>query len=66
MSLLVLGKVIRALGNPNEHVPYRDSKLTRILKPSLSGNSRMAIICTLAPAASEWSAVMSLWANICT
>ncbi len=32
-------------------VPYRDSKLTRILQPSLSGNSKMAIVCTISPAA---------------
>ena len=29
------------------HIPYRDSKLTRILEPSLSGNARIAIICTV-------------------
>ena len=33
------------------HVPFRDSKLTRMLQPSLGGNSRTAIICTLSPAA---------------
>ncbi|CAJ1973031.1 unnamed protein product [Sphenostylis stenocarpa] len=32
------------------HINYRDSKLTRILQPSLGGNSRTAIICTLSPA----------------
>ncbi|KXZ54627.1 hypothetical protein GPECTOR_4g692 [Gonium pectorale] len=51
ISLLTLGKVIRALGGKKgEHVPYRESNLTRILQPSLSGNSRMAIVCTLSPA----------------
>lgn len=33
------------------HVPFRDSKLTRILEPALGGNSRTAIICTITPAA---------------
>ena len=33
------------------HIPYRDSKLTRILQPALGGNSRTAIICTITPAA---------------
>jgi centromeric protein E len=33
------------------HLPYRDSKLTRILKPALDGDSRMSIICTLTPSA---------------
>ncbi|EFJ47441.1 CENPE type kinesin-like protein [Volvox carteri f. nagariensis] len=51
VSLLTLGKVIRALGKRGDHVPYRESNLTRILQPSLSGNSRMAIVCTLSPAA---------------
>ena len=32
------------------HIGYRDSKLTRILKPSLSGNARMACICCISPA----------------
>ncbi|KAH1252067.1 Kinesin-like protein KIN-7C [Glycine max] len=35
------------------HINYRDSKLTRILQPSLGGNSRTAIICTLSPARSH-------------
>jgi len=37
----------------NAHIPYRDSKLTRILQPSLGGNARTAIICTLSPATSH-------------
>lgn len=31
------------------HIPYRDSKLTRILQPSLQGNARISVICTLSP-----------------
>lgn len=34
----------------NGHVPYRDSKLTRILQPSLQGNARISVICTISPA----------------
>ncbi|XP_071729240.1 kinesin-like protein KIN-7F [Rutidosis leptorrhynchoides] len=50
-SLLTLGTVIRKLSKGrNGHVPYRDSKLTRILQNSLGGNARTAIICTLSPA----------------
>lgn len=37
----------------NVHVPYRDSKLTRILQNSLGGNARTAIICTISPARSH-------------
>lgn len=33
----------------NSHVPYRDSKLTRILQNALGGNARTAIICTMSP-----------------
>ncbi|GMH06528.1 hypothetical protein Nepgr_008368 [Nepenthes gracilis] len=50
-SLLTLGSVIRKLSKGrNGHIPYRDSKLTRILQSSLGGNARTAIICTISPA----------------
>ncbi|KAK8964943.1 Kinesin-like protein NACK1 [Platanthera guangdongensis] len=53
-SLLTLGTVIRKLSKgTNGHVPYRDSKLTRILQNSLGGNARTAIICTMSPARSH-------------
>lgn len=56
-SLLVLGTVISKLsisalgGARGTHVPYRDSKLTRVLQPALGGNSKTAIICAITPAA---------------
>ncbi|KAI5150329.1 kinesin family member 15 [Enteropsectra breve] len=44
-SLLYLGKIVQRLGTGDRgHVPYRDSKLTFLLKDSLSGNSFLAII----------------------
>ena len=50
MSLLTLSKVLTSLGQKQSgHVGYRDSKLTRILKNSLSGNSRMAVVCCISP-----------------
>ncbi|OVA12871.1 Kinesin [Macleaya cordata] len=50
-SLLTLGTVIRKLSKGRiGHVPYRDSKLTRILQCSLGGNAKTAIICTISPA----------------
>ncbi|KAJ0085769.1 hypothetical protein Patl1_09250 [Pistacia atlantica] len=53
-SLLTLGKVVRKLSKgKNAHIPYRDSKLTRILQNSLGGNARTAIICTMSPARSQ-------------
>lgn len=32
-----------------DHVPFRNSKLTRMLQPSLSGNARISVICTINP-----------------
>ncbi|KAG1732442.1 P-loop containing nucleoside triphosphate hydrolase protein [Suillus paluster] len=53
-SLLTLGSVIGTLAdnaakNKNDHVPYRNSKLTRLLQPSLSGDARISVICTINP-----------------
>jgi centromeric protein E len=62
-SLLTLGHVIYKLAEAslknengksttdNLHIPYRDSKLTRILQPSLSGNAQVVIICNISPLA---------------
>jgi hypothetical protein len=50
--LLTLSRVISALGQPNQtHVNFRDSKLTRLLQPKLSGNANIAIICCATPSA---------------
>ncbi|XP_048342313.1 kinesin-like protein KIF18A [Sphaerodactylus townsendi] len=51
-SLLALGNVINALADPKskkQHIPYRNSKLTRLLKDSLGGNCRTIIIATVSP-----------------
>lgn len=40
-------------GKRSGHIPFRDSKLTRILQTSLGGNARTAIICTMSPALSH-------------
>lgn len=57
-SLLALGTVISKLSevstndsSMNIHIPFRDSKLTRILQPALGGNSQTLIICTMSPLA---------------
>ncbi|XP_054820840.1 kinesin-like protein KIN-7B isoform X2 [Prosopis cineraria] len=53
-SLLTLTTVIRKLsGGERGHIPYRSSKLTRILQSSLGGNARTAIICAISPALSH-------------
>ncbi|KAJ2082780.1 Kinesin- motor protein [Coemansia sp. RSA 988] len=50
-SLLVLGRVITALVEKNSHVPYRESKLTYIIKDSLGGRTRTCMIATISTAA---------------
>ncbi|GER47552.1 kinesin motor family protein [Striga asiatica] len=53
-SLITLGTVIHKLSkDANGQIPYGDSKLTQILKTSLGGNSKTAIICTISPARSQ-------------
>jgi len=49
-SLLSLSRVIHALSQPGAHVNFRDSKLTRLLQPSLCGNAKMSIVCCITPA----------------
>ncbi|RYD70931.1 MAG: hypothetical protein EOP84_25790, partial [Verrucomicrobiaceae bacterium] len=49
-SLLTLGRVITALVDFHPHVPYRDSKLTRLLQESLGGKAKTCIIATVSPA----------------
>ena len=53
-SLLTLGNCIKALCEANEkgvktYIPYRDSKLTRLLKDSLGGNARTVMIANISP-----------------
>lgn len=45
LSLTVLGRVISALGD-GSNVPFRESTLTKLLKESLGGNSKTALVCT--------------------
>jgi kinesin family protein 11 len=49
-SLLSLGRVINALVEKSSYVPYRESKLTRILQDSLGGRTKTKIIATVSPA----------------
>ncbi|XP_069766029.1 kinesin-like protein KIF18A isoform X2 [Narcine bancroftii] len=56
-SLLALGNVINALADgkgKKSHIPYRDSKLTRLLKDSLGGNCQTVMIATVSPSASSY------------
>lgn len=59
-SLFTLSLVINKLADGTaSHIPYRDSKLTRILQNSLGGNSLTAIICTISPASINFFQTMS-------
>lgn len=61
-GLLALGNVISALGDPKKkssHIPYRDSKITRLLKDSLGGNSKTLMICCISPAASDFDETLN-------
>lgn len=51
--LLYCGVFVGCSKGRGGHIPYRDSKLTRILQSSLGGNAKTAIICTMSPARSH-------------
>ncbi|RIA98533.1 P-loop containing nucleoside triphosphate hydrolase protein, partial [Glomus cerebriforme] len=56
-GLLALGNVISALGDESRkvtHIPYRDSKLTRLLQDSLGGNSQTLMLACVSPADSNF------------
>ena len=60
-SLSCLGNVIAALtdSKPRSHIPYRDSKLTRLLKDSLGGNCKTTMIVMVSPAPEAFSETLS-------
>ena len=58
-SLSHLGNVITALSSGTGHVPYRDSKLTYLLKDSLGGNAKTCIIANVSPLACHFSETFS-------
>ena len=60
-SLSALGNVINALTDPKgrTHIPYRDSKLTRLLENSLGGNCKTTMIATISPAQCSFNESLS-------
>jgi kinesin family protein 11 len=58
-SLLTLGRVINALVDKSAHIPYRESKLTRLLQDSLGGRTKTCIIATVSPSKSNLEETIS-------
>lgn len=60
LSLSALGNVIQALvEGKNNHIPYRDSKLTRMLQDSLGGNTKTLMIAAVSPASDNYDETMT-------
>ncbi|XP_033367417.1 kinesin-like protein KIF3C [Parus major] len=60
LSLSALGNVISALvDGRSTHIPYRDSKLTRLLQDSLGGNAKTIMVATLGPASHSYDESLS-------
>ncbi|KAG6814360.1 hypothetical protein H0H92_010946 [Tricholoma furcatifolium] len=58
-SLLTLGRVINALVDKASHIPYRESKLTRLLQDSLGGGTKTCLVATISPARSNIEETLS-------
>jgi hypothetical protein len=61
-GLLALGNVISALGETRRkthHIPYRDSKITRLLKDSLGGNAKTVMLACVSPATSSYAETLN-------
>ena len=59
LSLSALGNVISALVDGSHHIPYRDSKLTRLLQDSLGGNTKTVMCAALGPADYNYEETLS-------
>ena len=59
-SLSALGDVVGAMAGGESHVPYRNSKLTHLLKDSLGGTALAVMLCTISPAPTQASLLLAL------
>ena len=60
LSLSALGNVINALvQGKSQHIPYRDSKLTRLLQDSLGGNTKTVMLANCSPADYNYEETLS-------
>ncbi|CAG8541284.1 1549_t:CDS:10, partial [Acaulospora morrowiae] len=58
-SLLTLGRCINSLNDHAVHIPYRESKLTRLLQDSLGGRTKTCIVATVSPAKQSYEETLS-------
>jgi kinesin family member 5 len=58
-SLSTLGQVIKSISKRSAHIPYRDSKLTRLLKESLGGNNKTTLIVNCSQHCSQYDETLS-------
>ena len=59
LSLSALGNCMNALAEGRPHIPYRDSKLTRLLQGSLGGGARTAVIVNIPPGSDDTGEVLN-------
>lgn len=59
LSLTALGNVISALSEGGRHIPYRDSKLTRLLQDSLGGSAKTMMVAAISPADYNYEETLS-------
>ncbi|CAD7087996.1 unnamed protein product [Hermetia illucens] len=59
LALSSLGNVISALAENSPHIPYRDSKLTRLLQDSLGGNSKTTMIANIGPSSINYNETLT-------
>lgn len=66
LSLSALGNVISALvDGKSTHVPYRDSKLTRLLQDSLGGNAKTVMVANVGPASYNFDETVTTLRLVC-
>ncbi|KAF6014619.1 hypothetical protein HII13_000416 [Brettanomyces bruxellensis] len=58
-SLLTLGRVITALSDGNRYIPYRESKLTRLLQDSLGGQTKTILVANISPVIQDLQSTIS-------
>nr|CAB3259106.1 kinesin family member 3B [Phallusia mammillata] len=59
LSLAALGNVISSLVDGKGHIPYRDSKLTRLLQDSLGGNAKTVMVANIGPASYNYDETLT-------